>query len=164
MVQRGSNQFGQYLSVTKLKVDGRRRTIVVSVGKVQQGWRVFGIELRRLLNPSHYAMGGQKFIPYRHKLFSEIHSSRTFVETLKGPVQRRDMKQAQQPIIRDKVMTRISKRLIESSRDNPCMQVVVSDTQTRNFAPMAMGGVEESDQCIIGDNQIEVKIPQENKL
>ena len=32
-VQRGSNQFGQYLSVIELKVGGRRRTIVNPCGK-----------------------------------------------------------------------------------------------------------------------------------
>ena len=127
-MQWGSNQFGQYLLVTELKVGGHRRTIVILAGKAQQGWRVFGIELCRSLNPSQYAMGGLKFIPHKHKLLSEFHSSWTFVETLKGPMQRRDMKQAQQPIIRDKVTTRISERLTESPRDNPCMQVVVGDT------------------------------------
>ena len=82
---------------------------------------MFGIELRRLLNPSQYAMGDPKFIPHRLKLSSEVHSSRTFVETLKGPVQRRDMKQAQQPILRDKATIRIAESLTKSPRDNPHM-------------------------------------------
>ena len=54
-MQQGSNSFGQYLSVTELKVGGLRRTIIIPVGKLQQGWRTFGIELRRLLEPSQYA-------------------------------------------------------------------------------------------------------------
>ena len=122
-VQRGSNQFGQYLSVTEIKAGGLRRTIIIPAGRAQQGWRVFGIELRRLLNPSQYAMGDPKFIPHRLKLSSEVHSSRTFVETLKGPVQRRDMimKQAQQPILRDKATIRIAESLTKSPRDNPHM-------------------------------------------
>lgn len=46
-------------------------------------------------------MGGLKFRPHRHKPYSVVHSSRTFVEMLKGPVQITDMKQAQQFIIKE---------------------------------------------------------------
>ena len=163
-VQQGSNQFGQYLSVTEIKVGGLRRTIIIPAGRAQQGWRVFGIELRRLLNPSQYAMGDPKFIPHRLKLSSEVHSSRTFVETLKGPVQRRDMKQAQQPILSDKATIRIAESLTKSPRDNPHMQVVVFDSQTGNSAPTAVGGVERRDRRINGEKQPEAKIPQGNRL
>ena len=34
-LQRGSNSFGQYLSVTELKVGGSRRTIIIPAGKSQ---------------------------------------------------------------------------------------------------------------------------------
>ena len=51
-LQRGSNLFGQYLSVIELKVGGLRRTIIIPAGKLQQGWRTFGVELRRILEPS----------------------------------------------------------------------------------------------------------------
>ena len=47
-LQRGSNSFGQYLSVTKLKVGELWRTIIIPARKLQQGWRTFGIELRRI--------------------------------------------------------------------------------------------------------------------
>lgn len=50
-MQRGSNSSGQYLLVSELKVGGRR-SIFIPAGKVQQGWRLFGIELRRMLDPS----------------------------------------------------------------------------------------------------------------
>ena len=36
MLQRGSNLFGQYLLVTKLKVGGLQRNIIIPVGKFQQ--------------------------------------------------------------------------------------------------------------------------------
>ena len=42
-LQRGSNLFGQYLSVTELKVGGMRRSIIIPAGKVQQGWRALGL-------------------------------------------------------------------------------------------------------------------------
>ena len=70
-MHRGSNSFGQYLLVTELKVGGMRRSIIILVGKAQQGWRAFGIELRRMLELSHYALGGPKALPYKSKLGSE---------------------------------------------------------------------------------------------
>ena len=54
-LQSSSNSFGQYLAVTKLKVGGLRRSIIILASKVQHGWRAFGIELRRMLEPTHYA-------------------------------------------------------------------------------------------------------------
>ena len=61
-LQRGSNLFSQCLSMTKLKVGGLRRSIIIPTRKLQQGWRDFVIELRRMLEPSHYALGGLKFV------------------------------------------------------------------------------------------------------
>ena len=51
-LQRGTNSFRQYLSMTELKVGGLRQTIIIPAEKLQQGWRTFGIELRRILKPS----------------------------------------------------------------------------------------------------------------
>ena len=99
-VQRGSNSFGQYLLVTELKVGRMRRSIIIPAGKAQQGWRAFGIELRRMLEPSQYALGGLKALPYKSKLGSEIHPSRSFAETVKASVQVR--KHSHQPPIRDR--------------------------------------------------------------
>ena len=66
-LQQGSNLFGQDLSVTELKVGVLRRSIIIFAGKLQQGWRAFGIELRRMLEPSQYALGSLKFVPYKSK-------------------------------------------------------------------------------------------------
>ena len=41
---------------------------------MQQGWRVFGIELRRMLDPSQYVLGCSKFVSYKSKSLSEINS------------------------------------------------------------------------------------------
>ena len=65
-LQRGTNSFRQYLLVTELKVSGLRRTIIIPAKKLQ-GWRTFGIELRRILEPSRYALGGLNFVPYKPK-------------------------------------------------------------------------------------------------
>ena len=75
-LQRECNSFGQYLAVTELKVGGLPRTIIIPAGKLKQGWRTFGIELRRILEPSQYALGGLKFVPYRSKQIPNSHSVR----------------------------------------------------------------------------------------
>ena len=65
-LQQSTNSFGQFLLLTKLKVGGSRRSIIIPEGKEKNGWRVFGLELRKMLYPSQYAVGGTghpKFIP-----------------------------------------------------------------------------------------------------
>ena len=65
-LQWSSNSSGQFLLLTKLKAGGSRRSIIIPEGKERYGWRAFGLELRKLLNPSQYAVGGNglpKFIP-----------------------------------------------------------------------------------------------------
>ena len=85
-LQRGSNSFGQYLSMTKLKVGGLQRNIIIPAGKLQQGWRTFGIELRRILEPSQYALGGLNFVPYKSKQIPKFRAARSYVETAKALV------------------------------------------------------------------------------
>ena len=128
MMQRGSNSFGQYLLVTELKVGGMRRTIINSAGKLQQGWRTFGIELRRLLKPSQYALGGLKFVPYRFKQIPKYQPARSYVEVAKAPVQAR-LKHAQQPLHKEKVQAGTVMNFMEFPSDNSCTQVAASETQ-----------------------------------
>nr|POE65756.1 hypothetical protein CFP56_45881 [Quercus suber]POF23559.1 hypothetical protein CFP56_50154 [Quercus suber] len=115
--QGGSNSFGQYLSVTELKVDGLRRTIIIPAGKFQQGWKTFGIELRRRLEPSQYALGGLKFVPYKSKQIPKYHAARSFVEAVKAPMQAR-LKPAQQPFIKEKAKDGVVEKIMELPRDN----------------------------------------------
>lgn len=56
-LQRGSNAFGQFLFVSELKVGGHRRSVIIPSGKAQKGWKVFGLELRKMLAPDQYALG-----------------------------------------------------------------------------------------------------------
>ena len=121
-VQRGSNLFGQYLLVTELKVGGMRRSIIIPAGKAQQGWRAFGIELRRMLEPSHYVLGGPKALPYKPKLGSKIHPSRSFVETVKASVQVR--KHLNQPSIRETEKIQVVVNTTQPPRDEAGIQVV----------------------------------------
>ena len=54
-LQQGSNSFGQFLLVSELKVGGHRRSVIIPGGKPQNGWKVFGLELRKMLEPGQYA-------------------------------------------------------------------------------------------------------------
>ena len=160
MVQRGSNLFGQYLSVLELEVGGRRRSIIIPAGKVQQRWRAFG---RRMLDPSQYVLGGPKFVLYKSKQPLEIYSSWSFVETVKAPVQA-SLKHSQQPFIREKGKNRIVKKTkVESPRDKPCTQVVVFEAQAGKSSLTAVGGVAGRVCDINGDNKFEAKVQEGNK-
>ena len=82
-----TNSFGQFLLLTELKIGGPRRSNIIPEGKEIYDWRAFGLELRKMLNPSQYAVGGTshpKFIPQvlRHNL--EAQNSRTFAKAVQG--------------------------------------------------------------------------------
>ena len=128
-LQRGSNSFGQYLSVTELKVGGLWRTIIIPAGKSQGGWRTFGIELRRILEPSQYAVGGLNFVPYKYE---QVSKTRSYVEAVKAPVQVR-LKPVKQPFIKEKVKDGVVKNNLEPLRDNYRTQVVVFEIQAESF-------------------------------
>ena len=60
------NSSSQFLLLTELKASGCRRSLIIPEGKERLGWRAFGLELRKLLNPSQYVVIGNglpKFIP-----------------------------------------------------------------------------------------------------
>ena len=64
-LQRSTNSFGQFFLLIELKVGRSRRSIIIPEGKEKNGWRAFGLELRKMLNPSQYAggIGHSKFFP-----------------------------------------------------------------------------------------------------
>ena len=76
-LQWSSNSSGQFLLLTELKTGGSRRSIIIPEGKERYGWRAFGLELRKVLNPSQYAVGenGLKFIPQGRRFNLEAHHS-----------------------------------------------------------------------------------------
>ena len=55
--QWSSNYFGQYLVETEVKVGGLRRSIIIPKGKEKSGWKGFGIELTKLLEPKSTCFG-----------------------------------------------------------------------------------------------------------
>jgi len=68
--QQSSNSFGQFILLTEFKVGGSRRSIIITEGREKNGWRVFGLELRKMLEPEYYVNGGSgqsKFVAQPHK-------------------------------------------------------------------------------------------------
>ena len=57
-LQRSSNSFGLFLLLTKFKVGWSRRFVIIPEGRAKNGWRVFGLELRKMLEPENYVNGG----------------------------------------------------------------------------------------------------------
>ena len=57
-LQWSSNSFGLFLLLIEFKVGGSRRSIIIPVGRTKNGWRAFGLELRKLLEPENYVDGG----------------------------------------------------------------------------------------------------------
>ena len=84
-LQRSSNSFGLFLLLTELKVGGSRRSIIIPVGREKNGWRVFGLELRKMLEPENYVNGGSghsKFVAQLHQDKSRVQPFKTFVDTV----------------------------------------------------------------------------------
>ena len=68
-LQRSSNSFGLFLLLSELKVSGSSRSIIIPEGRAKNGWRVFGLELRKILEPENYVNGGfghSKFVAQLH--------------------------------------------------------------------------------------------------
>ena len=85
-LQRSSNSFGLFLLLTEFKVGGSRRSIFIPVGKAKNGWRVFGLELRKILEPENYVNGGTgqlKFVAQFHKDRSRVQPFKSFADTVR---------------------------------------------------------------------------------
>ena len=86
-LQKSSNSFGLFLLLTDFKVSGSRRSVIIPEGRAKNGWRVFGLELRKMLELDHYMNGGSgylKFVAQSHKDNSVIQLFKTFADTVCG--------------------------------------------------------------------------------
>ena len=76
-----------FLLLTELKVGGSRRSIIILVGRAKNGWRVFGLELRKMLELENYVNGGTgqpKFVALLHKVNSGVQLFKSFADTVRG--------------------------------------------------------------------------------
>ena len=86
-LQRSVNSFGLFLLLTELKVGGSRRSIIIPEGRAKNGWKVFGLELRKMLEPENYVNGGfgqLKFVAQLHKDKSGVQPFKTFADMVRG--------------------------------------------------------------------------------
>jgi len=86
-LQRSSNSFGLFHLLTELKVGGSRRSIIIPVGRAKNVWRVFGLELRKLLELDNYVNGGtghSKFVARLYKDNSGVHPFKSYADTVRG--------------------------------------------------------------------------------
>ena len=100
----------------ELKVSGYRRSVIIPEGKAQNGWKVFRLELRKMLDPDQYALGGlgqAKFVSLPQRRMLGPHPFRSFVEILKGQVQPRDGNQSQLFTTKDKDKNMIQGEFME---------------------------------------------------
>ena len=129
-----------------------------------------------MLAPTQYASGGSKFIDQPHKRNSEIQSSRSFVEAVKGPAPARDIKQIQYPVTSDYEKPRIMEKIadtqtfdhtksvsIEYPVGKPCEQVAEDDFQVGKAWPTVVGDAKGRFRSINVGKKLEEKIPAMNK-
>ena len=106
-LQRCSNTFGQFLLVSELRVGGHRRYVIIPGGRAQNGWKVFGLELRKMLDPDQYAFVGSgqaKFVSLPQRRMLGHYPSRSFAEIVKSQMQPRAVTQSQlfKTMVKDK--------------------------------------------------------------
>ena len=68
--QKSFNSFGQFILLTEFKIGRSKRSVIISKGRTKNGWRAFGLELRKMLEPEYYVNGGfdhSKFVAQPHK-------------------------------------------------------------------------------------------------
>ena len=138
-LQRSSNSFGLFLLLTELKVGGSRRSIIIPVGRAKNGWRVFGLELRKILEPENYVNGGTghlKFVAQYHTGRSRVQPFKSFANTMRGnQMQARGRKQPYRLSSHDK-----GKWLLGDNKGEK--QNLLSETVVSLPGPVTLGGTE----------------------
>lgn len=134
ILQRSPNSFGQFLLLTELKVGRSRRSVIIPEGRGKNGWRTFGLELRKTLEPNQYAAcgsGHSKFVAQPHRCNLEIQIS--------NHIQVKDRKHPEQLCIKDM-------RKMELAEDSMVMpnpelaKVVLSGESVDKLCLTAVGG------------------------
>ena len=143
-LQKSSNSFGLFLLLTEFKVGGFKRSIIIPVGKVKNGWRVFGLELRKILEPENYVNGGtRQFVAQLHKDRSGIQPFKSFADTVPGhQVQARGKNQSYRFSAHDKGKWLLGDT--EGEKQNLLSEKVVSLP-----GPVTLGGTEVGSKCSI---------------
>ena len=86
-LQRCSNSCGLFLLLSEVKVGRSRWSIFIPEGRAKNGWRIFGLELWKMLEPENYVNGGSgqlKFVAQLLKDKSGVPPFKTFTDTVRG--------------------------------------------------------------------------------
>ncbi|KAL0008930.1 hypothetical protein SO802_010432 [Lithocarpus litseifolius] len=142
-LQRSFNSFGLFLLLTELKVGGSRRSIIIPEGRAKNGWKVFGLELRKMLEPENYVNGGSgqlKFVAQLHKGKSGVQPCKTFADTVRGhQVQVRGRNQLNLSSAHEKRKMQLGNN--RGEKENSVMeQRRLSVTLANTSGPMTLGG------------------------
>ena len=158
-LQRSSNSFGLFLLLTELKVGGFRRSIIILVGKAKNGWKVFRLELRKILEPENYVNGGTghlKFVAQLHTGRAGVQPFKSFVDTVRGnQVQVRGRKQPYQLSSHDK-----GKWLLGDNKGEK--QNLLSETAVSLPGPATLGGTEVGSWSSTEDFNVGKLFPKRN--
>ncbi|KAK9988852.1 hypothetical protein SO802_029091 [Lithocarpus litseifolius] len=139
-LQRSSNSFGLFLLLSELKVGGSRRSIIIPVGKAKIGWRVFGLELRKLLEPENYVNGGNGrsfLVTQSHKDNSRIQPFRSFADMVRG------------------CEVQVRARLQSEKQNSASQQDILSKAPVSLPGPATQEGGVVGSQCRTGDLNFE---------
>ena len=171
-LHQGTNSFGQFLLVSELKASGHRRSVIIPGGKAQNGWKVFRLELRKMLEPNQYALGGSgqaKFVSQPQRGRSGFHPSRSFAEILKGQVQQRDVTQLQLITTKDKDKNLTQGEFMErqnQARGLLAMYLKLTSAKVGEIpmgkpVKMVVGGGDRREQCSKVDTKLGKQLPVE---
>ena len=67
-LQWSSNSIGLFLLLSEFKAGEPRKSIIIPKGRAKNGWRVFGLELMKMLEPENYVYGESIFAAQLHKV------------------------------------------------------------------------------------------------
>ena len=165
-LQQGTNSFGQFLLVSELKVGGLRRSIIILGGKAYYGWKVFGLELRKKLEPEQYALGGPgqaKFVSLPHRGRLGLHPSESFAEILKGQVQPRVVTQLQLFTTKDKDKYLTQGKFVERQNQARGLLAMNPKLTGAKVGEIPVGGGDRREQCNKVVTKLGEQLPAEKR-
>ena len=142
------------------------RSIIIPEGRAKNGWRVFGLELRKMLELENHVNGGSshsKFFAQPRKDNSRIQPCKTFADAIRGQqVQVRGSNQPHMLSIHNKGKLQLGDN--KGMKQNPVIeQMMLSEIPASIPSPTALGGGKVSSRCINADLNLGEPNPVGNK-
>ena len=138
-----------FLLLTEFKVGGSRRSICILEGRAKNGWRVFGLELRKLLELENYVNGGSgfsKFVAHNHKVNSGVQPFKSFADMVRGP--QVQVKGWHQPKL---VSAHVKGKMLLEDNKREKQNPVFEQRPMSTSGSMTLGGGEVGSRRINGD-------------